>query len=197
MKQLSLSLVLTLVLVLSLAVPVFAVTTEDIAVTYTPAWMSVTTTPTAWEINNVGGGDGKIRSNTIYYTNPTASVGDTTAPSATVLATECLFATTNDSNIAIDVFLNMTDFTGGSDPMLNSELGTNEVGTYGAYGWYADMTYTDKVIIKKADSLVLIDGQAEGTAFDWGLELQTQSDAWTGKTESTGTLTISIIEDAA
>lgn len=192
MKKLLLGLVLALMLAALPVVPVSAEISEDITVTYTPAWLSITTTPTTWEINSITG-DGKVRTATTYYTNP---LGDTTAPSATVAVGECRFATTNDSNIAIDVTLNMSDFTGGSDPMTNSNAGTNEVGIYGAFGWYSGMTYASKVITKATGSDVLIDGQAALTAFDWGIELETQTDAWTGATESTGTLTISIVEDA-
>ena len=191
MKKLLLSLVLVLVLVLSLAVPVLAAESEEITVTYTPAYISISTTPTTWEMNSLTG-DSKVRADTLYYSNPG---GDTVAPSATVVDGECRFTTTNTSNIAIDVTLNMADFTGGSDPMVNSNTGSNGVGTFGAYGWYSGMTYTSKVITQATGSDVLMDALAATTDLKWGMEIETQSDAWTGITQSTGTLTISIAED--
>ena len=89
----------------------------------------------------------------------------------------------------------MTDFTGGSDPMINSNDGSNGVGTYGSYGWYSGLTYSNKVILKSTGSDVLVDALAASTSFKWGIELETQTDAWAGTTESSGTLTVSIMED--
>ncbi len=191
MKKLLLSLILALVLVLSLGIPALAEVSEEITVTYTPAFISISTAPTTWEMNSLTG-DSKVRVDTIYYSNPG---GDTVAPSATVVDGECRFTTTNTSNVAIDVTLNMADFSGGTDPMVNSNGGSNGVGTFGAYGWYSGMTYSSKVITQATGSAVLMDALAATTDLKWGIELETQSDAWIGITQSSGTLTISIMED--
>ena len=187
-------LIFSLMLVLSafLVAPAFAALEENITVTYEQAFIGISgTTPATWAMNGITG-DGKVRPNTIYYTNP---LGDETVPSATVVDGECRFSTTNDSNVAIDVFLNMTDTTGGTDPMLNSDDGSNGEGTFGAYGWYSGMTYASKVPIKTSGSVALIESLAASTPFKWGIELENQSDAWAGTTQGSGTLTVSIMED--
>ena len=180
-----------LVALISLLSPfaqVFAATSEEITLDYTPAYLDVSTTPTTWSMNGIAG-NGVVEINTVYYANP---LGDTTPPSATVLDGECRFTTTNSSTIDIDATLNIPDSTGGSDPMVNSNDGSNGVGTFGAYVWYSGMTYSSKVVAESTGSTAFLTSQTALTDYKWGIEVETQTDQWTGGTQSSSTMVHSI-----
>ena len=52
----------------------------------------------------------------------------------------------------------------------------------------------NKVIIKSTGSDVGIDGHSAG-AISWGAQIDTQTNAWTGGTSSTSTLTVTATMD--
>jgi len=179
---------LVLALILIPSTQVMAATSENITLDYTPAYLSVSTTPTTWTLNGITGSS-VITINTTYYANP---LGDTTVPSATVVDGECRFTTTNTSTIAIDATLNIPNSTGGSDPMINSDDGSNGAGTFGAYVWYSGMTYASKIIAKASGSSPFLTSQTALTDYKWGIEVKTQTDAWAGGTQSSSTMVHSI-----
>lgn len=191
MKRLILSLALALVLVMSFAMPVLAVPSQDVTVTATPSYIAISNDPSTWTLNGITGNSVTII-DTIYYANP---LGDTTTPSATVVDGECRFTITNTSTVATDLTVNSGNFSGGSDPMNNSDTGANGVGEYGAYSWCSGMTYSAKPIMKTSASAVMKDGLAATTDIKWGAEMETQTDAWTGGTSSTCTMTITATAD--
>ena len=189
MKRLFISFVLAVAL---LVVPVAGAlaATDTVTVTATPSFVGIGNAPSSWTLNNAtGSGTGKIEPATTYYSNP---LGEVTAPSATVLGGECLFTITNTSSEATNVVIDISNFTGGSDEMTNSNDGSNGATSFGAYSWYEGMTYSSKVIAKTTGSDNLISSLAANTDLKWGMEVTTQSDAWTGGTSSTATITITV-----
>jgi len=166
----------------------FAATSADVTITGTPTFIAITGTD-SWTINGLTG-DSKMDVNTTYYSNP---LGDTTSPSATVVDGECKFTVTNaSSNVALDLTVNIGNFSGG-DAMTNSNLGTNGANSFGAYTYYSGMTYTGKVIGKTTGSAALYSDWS-GSTLKWGIELKTQSGAWTSGTAETSTATITATE---
>ena len=189
MKRLLISFVLAVAL---LAVPIAGAlaATDTVTVTATPSYLGISNAPNTWTLNGITG-NSVIESATTYYSNPG---GDTTPPSATVAAGECRFTITNTSSVPTYVVIDIADFTGGSDPMTNSNAGTNGAGVFGAFSWYEGMTYSSKVIAQKTGSDNLTDNLAAGDPLKWGMEILTQSDAWAGGTSSTATITITVTE---
>lgn len=176
---------------------VLAADSDTIEVTANPVFISISVSPDTWTINDlldpaVGKvGDGKVRYNTQYYANP---LGDTTAPSATVLDAECNFTLTNTSNVHTDITLNFPNFAGG-DAMTNSNTGSNGATSFGAYSWYSGLTYTNKVVSKATGSDVLISNLGETTNKKFGIEIKTQSGKFTSATAMTSTVDVSAVEN--
>ena len=191
MKRLVISFILALVLVLSVSMPMFAATSQDVTVTATPSYIAISNSPGTWTLNGITGSS-VIAVDTVYYANP---LGDTTTPSATVVDGECRFTITNTSSIAIDLTVNCGDFSGGDANMTNSDTGANGATSYGGYSWYSGMTYASKVIMKTTASDVLYNALAAETNIKWGAEIETQTNAWTGGSSSTCTMTISATAD--
>jgi len=191
MKRLLISFVLAVAL---LVVPIAGAlaATDTVEVTATPSFVGMSNLPITWTLNNAtGSGTGVIEPATTYYANP---LGDTTAPAGVDVATgECNFTITNNSSVDTNVTIDISNFTGGSDEMTNSDLGTNGAGIFGAYSWYDGMTYANKVIAKTTGSAILYPNlPSTTTQLKWGMEVTTQSDAWTGGTSSTATITITV-----
>jgi hypothetical protein len=178
--------VLALIAALAFLIPSVVLAT-DITITATPSYVSFSSSPTTWTLNGITG-SGKIAVNTKYYANP---LGDTTAPSITVVDGECQFTWTNDSSINIVITVNCGAFTGGDATMTNSNTGSNGATTYGAYSWYSGQTYANKVITKSSGSAALYTTVTPGEDKKWGAEILTRTDAWTGGGASTATMTIS------
>lgn len=187
-RRLFIGLLLSIAIVFVMGVPLLAATSEDSTVTATPAYIEITNSPNTWVLNGITG-DSKIDTSTTYYANP---LGDTTAPGATVVNGECRFTLTNsvNSTVAVDLDVNLSDFTGGDANMTNSNLGSNGATSFGAYSWYSGMTYSLKVIMKSSASDEFYTNLATNTSIKWGAEVLTQTDAWTGGTSSTATMTI-------
>jgi hypothetical protein len=169
----------------------FALTSQNVTVTATPLYLSITNSPNTWLINGLGGGteSGKIKPNTTYYANPILNADDTTPPSSTVLNTQCNFTVTNAVGAeTCDLTVTWGAFTGGGAAMTNSENGGNGTTTYGAYCWYEGMTYSEKVVVMSSGSTKMYTvGLAANTSLKWGVEILTRTDDWTSSTSSTST----------
>ena len=181
-KMILIALVLVAALVCLLSTTVSA---TDVTVNATPSYISFTSAPTSWVLNGITG-SGLVNVDTIYYSNP---LGDTTAPSATVVDGECQFTWTNDSTVSVNITVNCGNFVGGSCAMDNSNTGANGAATFGAYSWYSGLTYANKVIVKSSGSDVLYTAAA-GVDKKWGAEIETRTNAWAGSTVSSATMTI-------
>lgn len=167
----------------------FAATSQNVTITGTPTFIAITNSPGDWTINGITG-DSRMDIDTLYYSNPG---GDTVAPSATVVDGECRFTVTNaSSNVALDLTVNIPDFTGG-DATANSNTGSNGAATFGAYSWYSGMTYSGKVVAKSTGSSALYSDWS-GSTLKWGMEIETQSGAWTTGTAMSSTATITATE---
>lgn len=187
MKKILMLILIVLGLVLVQSIPVFA---TDVTITATPSYVSFSSAPTTWTLNDITG-SGVIAVDTIYYANP---LGDTTSPSVTVVDGECQFTWTNDSSVNIDITVNCGSFTGGDAEMTNSGTGSNGATTYGSYSWYSGMTYASKVIVKSSGSDAFYTTSSPGEDKLWGAEIETRTNAWTGGSSSSGTMTISAAE---
>lgn len=162
------------------------VSATDVTVNATPSYISFSSAPTTWDLNDITG-DGLVNVDTVYYANP---LGDTTAPAgASVADAECQFTWTNDSTVSINITVNCGAFTGGSCDMTNSNSGSNGAATYGAYCWYSGLTYANKVIVQSSGSDVLYTAAA-GVDKKWGAEIETRTNAWAGADTSSATMTI-------
>lgn len=171
--------------------PILAASSADGTVTATPAILDLSyTSGSTWTLNGITG-SGKILNDTAYYANP---LGDTTAPSATIVDGECLFDLDNASNVITSLYCDVSHFTGG-DAMQNSDTGSNGVGEFGAYSWYSGMTYTGKVIAKTTGSSVLKSALAADTDIKAGIEIETQSDSFASVEQMTSTYTFYLVMD--
>jgi hypothetical protein len=167
----------------------FAASSQDVTVTAHPLYLSITESQLTWAINGITG-SGLINPNTTYYAK--GSTNETTAPSATVLGTECYFNVTCGAGATTcDLTVTWGAFTGGGAAMTNSNGGGNGATTYGAYCWYEGLLYADKVIVKDAGSAKMYStGLAAGNSLKWGVEIKTRTDDWSSGVDSTSHLII-------
>lgn len=184
-KLIGVLLILTMIGSIIIVMPVNAATSVDVTVTATPKFISISNSPGSWTINGLTG-TGYIDPSTTYYSNPAS---DTTAPSATVIDADCNFTITNTSTIVTNIKIHMHDFSGGSANMTNGGTGTAGATSYGAYGYYSGMTFTSKVVVSTSD-IELIHALGATTNKKWGVQINTQTDAWSGGSNSTATCTI-------
>ena len=185
-----LPLFMALILLFTVSGQALAATSQDIVVTYTPAYVAINITNPTWTVNGLTG-DSLIRADTIYYSNPES---DVTSPSATVTDSECRFTIGNEGSVLTDLTVNFPDFSGGTDPMINSDDGSNGAGTFGAYSYWSGVAIASKVVAKKEASTEAYDSLAASTSIKFGLWLETQSDVILGATSSTSTVVVSAAE---
>lgn len=187
-KRLLVSLLLALMLVVGMAVPALAAPSDDIVVTATPSFIGISIAPDAW---NPAGSTAKILINTTYYANP---LGATTAPSATVLDTECTFTITNTSTVITNLTGNFPDFASG-DAMTNINTGytTNGANAFGASSYVSGALLSAAVIIKSSASSVMITGLAATTDKKFGIAMKTKSGDFSSGTAMTSTITVTAV----
>jgi hypothetical protein len=177
---------ITIMSVLAISVPSLAETTAVVTVTYQPKFIGISINPTTWTINGITG-DSLIDVNTTYYANP---LGDTTAPTgAGAVDGECRFTITNTSTIATDIKVTSADSSGGTDPMVNSNAGTNAAGTYGAKSYFTGQATAAWAVSKSSGTGVALSTLAATTNIKCGMIWLSQSDAFAGGTQSTFTAT--------
>lgn len=167
----------------------FAATTATVTVTATPASViAISNSASTWTINSENSGAGTILKNTTYYANP---LGGTTAPSATVDATECDWTIDNTSNVAIDITANWSDMSSG-DAMANSNTGSATTTAYGAKVYYEGETLASAVAVKSSGSTTgnLADNLAANTDIKWGLIIATKTNDFSSMTSMTSTVTL-------
>ncbi len=168
------------------AIPALAATSQDVTVTATPSFISITNAPSLWTVNEETG-NSLLTIGTEYWSNP---LGDTTTPSDPVVDGECRFTITNSSTVITDLTVNFIHFTDG-DAMQNSGTGSGGVGTFGSYAYCTGMTYsTGKVVADNSGSSAMKQNLAATTNIKWGVSCDTQTDAWTSGSAMTSTITI-------
>jgi len=184
MRKTLIAILMAVALAVVPAAGVFAATSQDVEITATPAYISISNAPGTWIINGILG-SGVIDTDTLYYSNP---LGDTTSPTVGgALATECRFTITNASTVAIDLTVVFPDHIGG-DASTNSNTGSNGATSFGARTYFTGQTSAEWVVAQNAGSSVGYDGLAATTDIKWGLIYESQSDAWTGGTAMTNTV---------
>lgn len=190
MKRKWLLVIATAMMIVGALVPMsaLAATTAVVTVTGTPSYIAITIAPTTFTINSLTGNSGMLI-NTTYYTNP---LGDTTSPSATVVDGECEFTVTNTANIVTDLTGNMSDGSGGSNPMTNVNGATPGAASYSAYAYWSGETFSAKVLLKSSGSATGNFKSSLGatTNIKVGFQFATETGAWSGGVGSTYTLTI-------
>ena len=184
MRKTLIAILMALALAVVPAAGVFAATSQDVEITATPAYISITNAPGTWTINGILG-SAVIDTNTTYYSNP---LGDTTSPTVGgALAGECRFTITNASTVAIDLTVVFPDHIGG-DASTNSNTGSNGATSFGAKTYFTGQTSAEWVIAQNAGSAVGYDGLAATTNIEWGLIYVSQTNAWTSGTSMTNTV---------
>lgn len=185
------ALALVLVLVMIPAGQVFAATSQDVSVTATPQYIAIANAPSTWTINSLTGSS-VILVDTMYWSNP---LGDTTTPTVGgAVDGECRFTITNTSTVAIDLTVLFPHHAGG-DASTNSDTGANAAGSFGAKSYFTGQASGAWVIAKNSGSGVGKDALAASTNIKWGLQYESQSDAWGSGTNMTSTVNIAATAD--
>lgn len=192
-RRILVGVLLAMVLTLTPALPTLAASSDDITVTATPAYLSITVSPDTWAPNDIVGDGvtpkGSIAPDTVYYANP---LGDATVPSDPVVDGECRFTLTNASTVATDVTINFPDHTGG-DASTNSNTGANGATTFGAYSYCTGMTYsTGKVVAQASGSDPMKENLAATTNIKFGLTYESQTNEWTSGTAMSSTVNVAL-----
>ena len=109
------SLLLALTLVLVPASGALADTTQDVTVTATPSYISITNAPTTEAL-------GAISPSTTNW-----ALGGETAPADPLVDAGCTFTLTNNSSVDTDIAIQATNFTGGVGWTLAGIVGADTV----------------------------------------------------------------------
>ena len=112
-RKLLISLALALVLVLSFSVPALAATDATVTVTATPTYISISNTPSTKALGMLAA------------SSTTWAIG--TAPADPLTDTGCTFTVANNGNVAEDIAITASDFTGGVGWTLASTVGVDTV----------------------------------------------------------------------
>ena len=171
--------------VIGMAIPVSAATTAVITVTNTTQYIAVSVSPSTYNLSGISSRG--VLPNTTYYSNPG---GQTTAPSSTVVDGECAFTMTNSSAIACDFVFAASNFTSGSDMSTNGNTGTAGATSYGCYTYVSGVLLASKVECSSSASGTGISNMAgSGATLKWGFQMNEQTNAWTGGTAGSFTVT--------
>jgi hypothetical protein len=193
MRRTWIALILAVLLVLGvvgLAIPVSAATTAVITVTNTTQYIAISESPTTYNFNGYDGTYTRgVLANTTYYSNPASEVS---APASTVVDGNCAFDATNNSSVAIDIVANSSNFTSGSDQSTNGTAATDAAGatSYGADTYWSGQALSAKVLCKSSGSSTAYSNLAAAANEHWGLQINEQTNAWTGGTAGSFTITL-------
>lgn len=160
-KLLAIPIVLILLLVSTL--PAIAATTQDVTISATPSYVSISNDEATWPI-------GIVSANTTYWAGTTPF---TDAPADPLEDGNCRFTVTNNGSVTVDISITGNNFTGGVGWTLHADtVGENIVvlsgGISGAVypGGLVALTNGD------AKANFIADLAAAGTK-KWGLQLET------------------------
>jgi hypothetical protein len=197
MKKTILAVMLALALVL---IPVSSALAVDVEVYATPATISFTATPN-WTVNGIAG-SGEIWPNTTYYAN---NSGDKTEPHTganAIVDGDCFFTFDNGGTTAIAITCNMSNFSNGTDAMVNNDEGydgTVDPGEFGASGYVSGETWPDDAepFLTSLSNVFISSLGEDGGGSDtimWGVALTTQPDDFTDTTPTTSIITCTASE---
>ena len=172
--------------VIGITAPAMAATTAVVTVTNTTQFLSITNNVSTYNFDATGAAHAGVLPSTTYYSNPASQI---VAPSATVVDGECAFQITDASSVAIDVTFTASNMATGSDNSTNGNTGTAGATSYGAYTYVSGIALASKVECSSSGSGVGISNLGASATKYWGLQLNEQTNAWTGSTPATFTLT--------
>ena len=178
-------------IVVGTTVPTMAATTAVVTVTNTTQYLAITVSPGTYNFNATGAAHAGVLPNTTYYSN--AGANQVTSPTVGgALTGECAFTITNTSSVATDLTVTASDMSTGSDNSTNINTGytTNDTTKYGCSTYFTGQASGAWVICKSAGSSVGESNLAATTNITMGLIIKEQSNAWTGATPATFTVTI-------
>jgi len=177
--------------ILAMAAPAMAATTAVVTVTNTTQYLAITVSPMTYNFNATGAAHTGVLPSTTYYSN--AGANQVTSPTVGgALTGECAFTITNTSSVATDLTVTASDMSTGSDNSTNINTGYTNDGatTYGCSTYFTGQASGAWVICKSAGSSVGESNLAATTNITMGLIIKEQSNAWTGATPATFTVTI-------
>jgi hypothetical protein len=97
---------------------------------------------------------------------------------------------TNSSAVACDFVFAASDFTSGSDQSTNGNTGTAGATSYGCYTYVSGVLFASKVECSSSASGTGISNMAgSGATLHWGFQMNEQTNAWTGGTAGSFTVT--------
>ena len=181
---------LAICLVVGTTIPTFAASTATVTVTNTTQFLSITNNVSTYNFNATGVAHAGVLPSTTYYSNPTTS--QVTAPSTTVVDGECAFDVTDASSVAVNIVINAANMSGGSDNSTNGTAGTDAAGatSYGADVYVSGVLFASKVLCKSSASSTSISNLGATANKYWGLQINEQTNAWTGATPATFVVTL-------
>ena len=198
MKKTLFAVMLALALVLIPVGSAFAATTADVDVTATPAILSITNAPEAWDINNVAfpNGTGMILHNDTYWSN---NLDNNVAPTVGgALATECRFAVTNNGDIIADVEVTFPDFDDGGTPpvvlMPNNNDGAATADNFGAKVYRELDVPAAYTFVESTGTPAVFADMDPTDIVNWGLQVATKTTVFTVDTPMQAVVTLTAEE---
>jgi len=163
-----LSIALALMLLVVFAVPIFAATSQNVTVTATPSFISITNSPGNFDFVVVTAG-----------TTPNTTTG--------------WFTVTNDSTVTIDINIQCNGWSGASSWTYGSPIGIDTgylavSSTFGGVGGSSGAGNYDVDILLDSTDYLLCDDLAVGNDPDWELELNAPSSFTFGDQQTTTVL---------
>jgi len=171
MKRLVISVVLALALLMVPVSGAFAASTQEVTVTATPSFVSISNTPTSEAL-------GTIADSTTHWANPGG------APTDTLDDAECLFTVTNDGSVTVNIQIKATDFTGGVGWTLASTAGENQVVMKAGF----EGETAGEMQVVTTSNAAFISSLASSADIDWEFSLETGT--FTDGTEKSSTITL-------
>ena len=170
-------LVITLVvgaLLLGLAAPAMAATSQDVTVTATPSFISISNSPGSSDFGVI-----------TASSTPNTGTGN--------------FTVTNTSTVATDITIGCNGWSGGGTPWTYGAAGADTAqlrasGTQGGVGGSTGAGTYD-LIVPNGSTVLLCDALAASTGFAWELQLDTPTSFGHGD-EQTTTVTITAALDS-
>ena len=147
MKKLLISIATALILLVVLAVPAMAATEQDVTITATPAFVSISNTPTSYGFGTV-------------QTSSTPSTITT------------YFSVDNTSSVSINCTVSVTTSTwSGGVTWAHSDTATPGADTAGLKVNVGGTWGTGDIIVKYSSPNNIVTGQAANTDWQWGIKL--------------------------
>lgn len=172
MKRYLLSLVLALILIVAIAVPALAATTQDVEVTATPAYISISNAPSSWAAG-------------IISADTDTNTGD------------AHFTITNSSTVNIDISFyisdNWTSWTYGAPAEDTGQLKVSSANG-GVGGSSGNSTYDITLLYGVGNAILVCDNVTTVTNPTWEMELDAPSSFTHGNAQSANVTMTAVAE---